>query len=56
MGYKRALRTCLDVSDDKIDLNLWLVSDLLGLCLKAVGTFTLAVPVPEQHIKYGWHI
>lgn len=44
-------RTCLDVSDDKIDLNLWLVSVLLVPCLKAVGTFTPAVPVPEQHIR-----
>lgn len=44
-------RPCLDVSNDKIDLNLWLVSGLLGPCLKAVGTFTQAVPLPEQHIR-----
>jgi len=44
-------RKCLDVSNDKIDLSLWLVSGLLGPCLKAVGTFTRAVPVPEQHIR-----
>lgn len=44
-------RTCLDVSDDKIDLNLWLMSGLLGPRLEAVGTFTQAVPVPEQHVR-----
>lgn len=46
-------RTCLDVSEDKIDLSLWLVSDLLAPCLKAVGTFTQIIPVPEQHWETG---